>query len=92
MQGLTVHNGHNDPNGDEEVNKNIGLSPPRRDQRAAEVRDHVPVESKESHSKTTIVAEKLVDNRVAGCDPAHPIEHTQRSEDVSGEEVVYRRS
>ena len=47
--------------------------------------DHTPVESKEAYSNTSEVSEKLVNNHIIWCNPAHPVENTESGEQVAGE-------
>ena len=47
--------------------------------------DHTPVESKEAHSKTSGVSEKLVNNHIVWRNPAHPVENTDNGKQVAGE-------
>ena len=55
------------------------------DQRTADEGDHTPIKSEESHTKTSGIPEKLVDNNIIGGDPADPVEDTECSEQVTGQ-------
>ena len=56
----------------------------RNNQGATNEGDHT-VKSKEAYSKTSGVSEKLVNNHIIWCNPAHPVENTESSEQVAGE-------
>ena len=61
----------------------------RDNQRAADVRNHRPVECEEAHTQTTRVTEKRINDNVVRSNPADPVEDTERCEQESRDPIPY---
>lgn len=64
----------------------------RCNKRAADERNHGPIEGKDPHTKTSVEAEKAVDDDVFRSDPADPVKKAEGCEQISGDPVPDKAS
>lgn len=90
--GLTVEDGSNEPEHDDEGDCCVHLRPPGSDEGASNIGDHSPVECEHAHTQTTVDTEERVDRWVVGNDPANPAEHAETREQESGNPIPQEAS
>jgi len=59
-------------------------------ERATNEGNHAPVESKDTHSQSSVRPEQRVNNKVIRRNPADPVEHAQRREQVTRNPVPHK--
>jgi len=59
----------------------------RWDQGITKVRNDCPIETEDAHAQASVHSKQGIDNSIVGSNPAHPVEHAQSCEKITGDPV-----